>query len=421
MNRSEAVGNRVRRLMQVRPGEVRVALWAFGYFFFVLAGYYIIRPMRDAMGVAGGVRNLPWLFTGTMLVMLAVNPAFAALVSRWTRRRFISFTYRFFMANLVLFFLLFRYLPVEGHLMLGRVFYIWSAVFNLYVVSVFWAFAADTFKPGQGKRLFGFLGLGGTLGAICGSAITTLAAERIDPAWLLLLSVLLLELAVRCSRQAGAADTDPPPRQPIGGGVLAGLGHVARSPYLLGICVYMLLYTVLSTFLYFQQASIVEVSFLDQGTRTGFFARIDLAVNLLTILTQLFLTGRVIRLLGVGLTLALLPLICIVGFTGLGLAPTLTAIVLFQVLRRSGNYALARPAREVLYTVVPREDKYKAKSFIDTFVYRGGDQIGAWAWALMGRLGVGVSGIAWVAVPLAGLWFAVALWLGKRQKRYETQ
>ncbi len=420
MNRPETFGDRLRRVIQVRPGEVRVALWAFGYFFFVLAGYYIIRPMRDAMGVAGGVRNLPWLFTGTMLVMLLVNPAFAALVSRLTRRRFISWTYRFFMVNLALFFLLFRFLPGENHIFLGRMFYIWSAVFNLYVVSVFWAFAADTFRPEQGKRLFGFLGLGGTLGAICGSGITTLAAERIDTVWLLLLSVLLLECAVRCSRKAGAADADPPDRRPIGGTALAGLGHVARSPYLLGICLYMMLYTVLATFLYFQQASIVELSFADSGARTGFFARIDLAVNVLTILTQLFLTGRVIRLLGVGLTLALLPLICIVGFTGLGLAPTLTAIVLFQVLRRSGNYALARPAREVLYTVVPREDKYKAKSFIDTFVYRGGDQIGAWAWALMGRLGIGVSGIAWVAVPLAGLWLAVSLWLGRRQNGLET-
>lgn len=420
MKLPEPAADLIRRTLQIRSGEVRVALWAWAYFFSVLAGYYIIRPMRDDMGVAGGVRNLPWLFTGTMLVMLAVNPPFAALVSRLTRRRFIAWTYRFFMMNLVLFFLLFRVMPQNSQVVLGRVFYIWSAVFNLYVVSVFWAFAADTFRPGQGKRLFGFLGLGGTLGAICGSAVTTFLAESIDPAWLLLLAVLSLEAAVRCSRKAGAADTDPPPARPIGGSALAGLGHVARSPYLLGICLYMLLYTVLSTFLYFQQASIVEISFAERGARTAFFARIDLTVNILTILIQLFLTGRVIRLMGIGLTLAVLPLITIVGFTSLGLVPTLTMIVLFQVLRRSGNYALARPAREVLYTVLPREDKYKAKSFIDTFVYRGGDQIGAWSWAGLGKIGVGVSGIAWVAVPLAALWFAVAVWLGKRQKELES-
>jgi AAA family ATP:ADP antiporter len=210
------------------------------------------------------------------------------------------------------------------------------------------------------------------------------------------------------------------PNTPIGGGVLAGISHVFGSPYLLGICAYMLLYTILATLLYFQQASIVETAFADRGARTALFAKIDLTVNILTVLTQLFLTGRVIRLLGIGLTLALLPVICALGFTGLGIVPGLTAIVLFQVLRRSSNYALARPAREVLYTVLPREDKFKAKNFIDTFVYRGGDQIGAWSWAFLGWAGVGVAGLSFVAVPLALLWAVVAVWLGRKQQDMET-
>jgi len=426
--------NFLQRMVQIRPGEVGATLWSCAYFFFVLCGYYILRPIRDDMGIAGGVRNLPWLFTGTLLAMLLLNPAFSALVARLTRRRFIAWSYRFFMVCLGLFFLLFRYLPESSQVATGRAFYIWTAVFNLFVVSVFWGFAADTFKPEQGRRLFGFLGVGGTLGAICGSGIVAIGAERIEPAWLMLLSIVLLELAVRCSRRAGTAahrtndaGTASPglaspaaSNAPIGGGVLAGISHVFRSPYLLGICAYMLLYTILATFLYFQQASIVEEAFADRGARTALFAKIDLAVNILTVLTQLFLTGRVIRLLGVGLTLALLPVICALGFTGLGIIPGLTAIILFQVLRRSGNYALARPAREVLYTVLPREDKFKAKNFIDTFVYRGGDQIGAWSWAFLGWAGVGVAGISFVAVPLALLWAAVAVWLGRKQQKMET-
>jgi AAA family ATP:ADP antiporter len=205
--------------------------------------------------------------------------------------------------------------------------------------------------------------------------------------------------------------------------VLAGVSHVFRSPYLLGIVAYMLLYTITATFLYFQQAEIVERVFEGRAARTGFFARIDLLVNVLTLGTQVFLTGRIIKLLGVGVTLALLPLLCMVGFTGLGLvgfaglglAPAVGVLVTFQVLRRAGNFSLARPARETLYTVVSREDKYKAKNFIDTFVYRGGDQIGAWSYAAMGWIGLTMTGIAFAAVPLAGVWLLVALWLGRKQ------
>jgi AAA family ATP:ADP antiporter len=405
----------LQRLVQIRPAEISAALWAAAYFFFVLCGYYLLRPIRDNMGIAGGVRNLPWLFTGTLLAMLVLSPLFSSLVARLPRRRFIALSYRLSMLCLVIFFMLFRSLPEDSLIVAGRAFYIWTSVFNLFVVSVFWGFAADTFRPEQGRRLFGFLGVGGTLGAICGSAIVSLVADRIDPAWLMLLAVLLLEVAVQCSRKAGrVAREHEPPKQTIGGGALAGISHVVRSPYLLGICSYILLYTILATFLYFQQASIVESVLTDSGARTALFAKIDLAVNILTILTQIFLTGRIIRLLGVGLTLALLPLICVIGFTSIGLVPTLTAIILFQVVRRSGNYALARPAREVLFTVLPREDKYKAKNFIDTFVYRGGDQIGAWSWALLGWAGIGIAWVSIVAVPLACLWVAVAIWLGSK-------
>ena len=414
-------------MVDVRPDEVRALLLSCLYFFSLLSAYYIIRPMREQMGVTGGVRNLPWLYTGTLLAMLAVHPPFAALVARLPRRRFITLSYRFFAANILAFFLLFHVLgDGTASVWAGRVFFVWTSVFNLFVVSVFWAFMVDIFHGDQAKRLFGFIGVGGTLGGIAGAALTAGLAERVGPDNLLLVSALLLELAVQCVRRLAdssvraEAKTGEPFLQGgeavIGGRVLAGIWHVLRSPYLLGICVYMLLFTFGSTVLYFLQAQIADKAFSDRASLTAFFASLDLAVNVLTLVTQAFLTGRIIRLIGVTMTLGLLPMLSIVGFTALGAVPVLAVFVVFQVLRRAGEYAVARPAREVLYTVVSREDKYKAKHFIDTFVYRAGDQVGAWSMAGMTAIGLGVTGSAFVAAPFAAVWLAVAFWLGRKHR-----
>jgi AAA family ATP:ADP antiporter len=420
---ARAITSLLQRVVDLRGDELRAVLWSCAYFFCILSSYYILRPIREDMGVAGGVRNLPWLYTGTLLTMLLANPPFAALVSRLPRRRFVALTYRFFMANLLVFFVLLQFAPATWNVWIGRVFFVWISVFNMFVVSIFWAFMADLFHTGQGKRLFGFIGLGGTLGGLVGAGTTALLAERIGPVALLLVSVVLLECGVYCVRRLSSctraqrerAGEEQAAEQVIGGNVLAGISHVLRSPYLLGICAYMLLYTINSTVLYFQQAEIVAQVFHERAARTAFFAKIDFSVNALTIVTQALLTGRIIRWLGVGVTLTLLPALCVIGFTGLGFWPFLGVLVAFQVLRRSGNYAVARPARETLYTVVPREDKFKAKSFIDTFVYRSGDQIGAWSYALLGWLGLGMTAIAFATVPVAGLWMLIGLWLGRRQ------
>ena len=415
------------RLVDARPGELGPALWASGYFFCILASYFILRPIRDEAGVAGGIRNLPWLFTGTLIVMLVINPPFAALVARFSRRRFVSIVNRFFLVNLVIFFALFKGLPDPQQVWVGRAFYIWTSVFNLFVVSVFWGFMADAFKSEQGKRLFGFIGVGGTLGGIVGAATTAGLVEAVGSAALLLVSAGLLEVAVQCVGRLSAlfpatpGATDRSGETPIGGDLLAGIRHVAGSPYLLGICGYMLLYTIGSTFLYFQQAHIVEGAYQDRAARTALFARIDLAVNVLTVFVQALLTGRLMRRLGLAAMLAVVPAISVAGFVGVALVPSVAMLVGFLVLRRAGNFAVARPSREVLYTVVSREDKYKAKSFIDTFVYRLGDQIGAWADPLLASLGFGMVGVALVAAPLAGLWLLVGLWLGRRQTSMATR
>ena len=415
----------LRRLIDVRPGESAALLWASLFCFCAMFGYSVLRPIRDAMGAESGVENLPWLFSATLIAMLLANPPYAALVARLPRVRFISYTYRFFQANLVVFFLLFMLGGAVVQKWAGGVFFVWTSVFNLFVVSVFWAFMVDVFTREQGTRLFGFIAAGATVGSILGASVPAFLAERVGAAPLLLVSVVLLELAVFAMRRlsdlasalkttTGAAREDAP----IGGGMLAGLQRTLASPYLLNVSLYMLLYTFTSTVLYFQQVDIAATYFESRGARTAFFGKVDLAVNALTLVTQLFLTSRIIGALGVALTLSILPLFSLIGFAWLGVVPTIVAIVALQVTRRATNFAIARPTREVLYTVLSREDKYKAKSFIDTAVYRLGDQVGAWSYAGLGALGLALSGIAlYVAVPVSAVWLANAFWLGRRQER----
>ena len=414
----------LRRFLDVRPAETRALGWSWLYIFSVLSSYYILRPVRDDMGVAGGIENLPWLFTGTLAGMLAVNPPFAALVARLPRVRFIAIAYRFFISNLLVFALLLNAASAEQNIWLGRAFFIWTSIFNLFVVSVFWALMVDVYDSEQSKRLFGFIAAGATLGGIAGSSITASLAKQVSPIYLLLISAALIELAVfgvrRLSKLSQALRRQPAMRSDetiIGGSVFSGITHALKSPYLINVSVYILLFTITSTFLYFQQAEIARQSFADRGARTAFFARIDLWVNILTLGAQLFLTHRLLRSVGVAVTLAILPALSILGFGTLASMPTIAVLVGYQVLRRAGNFAFARPTREVLFTVVPREDKYKAKSFIDTVVYRLGDQVGAWSYAGLGLLGFGMTGIALVAVPISCAWLVNGWWLGRKQEK----
>ncbi|MCJ2078433.1 MFS transporter [Methylobacterium sp. E-016] len=422
-----APSNALARLIGVRPGEGPALAWSWAYIFSILAAYYVLRPIRDQMGVAGGIENLPWLFTATLVGMLALNLPFAWLVKRMPRARFVPLTYRFFGANILLFALALYLAPPDWDVWIGRVFFVWLSIFNLFVVSIFWATIVDVFSTIQGKRLFGFIAAGATLGAIAGSATTALLAKTV-PTWGLMLgAVALLECAVfsmrglaRLSerlRQAPSGGPEQGTGQVIGGSVFAGVTRTFASPYLLNISLFLLLFSVTSTYLYFQQAAIAKASFPDRAAQTAFFAGVDLAVNVLTLGVQFFLTGRIVRRIGVGLTLAILPALSILGFGLLALAPSIAAIVGFQVLRRAGNFAISRPIREVLFTVVPREDRYKAKSFIDTVVYRLGDQAGAWSYAGLGALGFGAAAASVVAVPLSAAWLVNSLWLGRAQER----
>lgn len=422
-----------KQLMAVERSEWRPLWWSFSYFFALLCGYYIIRPMRDEMGIAGGVEHLQWMFSGTFLVMLSVVPLFGWLTRCFTPRRFLPYVYYFFIGNLLLFFALFR--SDLNHAYVARAFFIWASVFNLFIVSVFWSFMADIFSNTQAKRLFGVIAAGGTTGALVGPALTAMLVLPVGPTNLLLLSAAFMGWAVLCIHRlvawqrsssstsskkddnAEETKTDDSDDTPVGGGVLAGVRLVFQSPYLIGICLLMLLFTTLATFLYFQQAYIIREHFDDPSQRTALFAAMDFSVNGLTLVSQVFLTSRIVRRLGLGWTLAMVPLLLVAGFMALGLLSSLWVIVAVQVLRRAGNYAIMRPGREMLYVVLTKEEKYKAKNFIDTVIYRGGDAFSAWVYAGMLAIGLSAATISIAAVPIACIWAWISYRLGKRQEQ----
>jgi len=415
----------ISRVVAVRPHEVAALGWSFAYFFCLLAGYYVLRPLRDEMGIAGGVRNLQWLFTATFVVMLAAVPVFGAVVARLPRKRFVPLVYHFFVFNIAIFWLLLTLDVEKVHV--ARAFFVWISVFNLFAVSVFWSFMADlwgsTGDNSAGKRLFGFIAAGGSAGALLGPSITVALAVPLGPVNLLVIAALLLELAVFCAyklesaRPQGESNVKAPEAAPIGGGWLAGIAMVLRSPYLAGIALWVTLLSLAGTFLYFQQANIVAAASDDPAVRTRIFATIDLAIGILTILVQFFATGRLIARFGVGAAAAALPLVFAIGFAALAFSPMLGLVIAFQALQRATNFALSNPAREILFTVVEREEKYKAKNVIDIVVFRGADAATGWLFSALRGIGLELSAISLATVPVAGLWFLLALGLGRAQER----
>ena len=421
--RSPAMNRLFAKIVDVKPNEVR-ALWlGFIFFFVVLAGYYVIRPVRDNIG-ANFSENLWWMFTVVLVTMIVANALFSAIVSRMSRRRFIPIAYRFFAVNLIIFFVLMQFVPAGKQPWIDGCFFVWVSVFNLFATAVFWGFMTDIFTNEQSKRLFGFIAVGGSLGGILGPIITTVLVHRVSTGVLLLICAAMLEIAAQIvrffpsefRRHNSQSDEQSGAEKPIGGKFWDGVTRICKSPYLFGLFVFILLYTLTSTWAYFQQSELTKAGFFDKAARTAFFAKLDLSVNTLTLLLQIFVTGRLMKFLGVTVTLLFMPVLSLFGFAAIGLAPVLTVLAVFQVARRASTFAFMRPAREVLFTVLHREDKYKAKSFIDTFGYRCGDSFGAWSYGGMQALGLGVSTISYLAVPLVACWCVLGIWLGRKQR-----
>ena len=413
------------KVVNVQPGETRALLWSFAYFFCLLAGYYVLRPVRDEMGLASGIKNLPWLFTATFFVMLAVVPIYGALVARLPRQRFIPLVYHFFVANIVIFWVMLTQDIAIKYT--AQVFFVWISVFNLFAVSVFWSFMADLYGSEQGKRLFGFIAAGGSAGALLGPIIATTLAVPIGRANLLIIAALLLEGAVFCAMRLETAAavfkadrvtaTNAKPDNALGGSWIAGIMMILRSPYLAGIATWVALLSLAGTFLYFQQAEIVRALTDDPNKRTAIFARIDLAVSLLTIVVQFLATGKLIKRFGAGPATAFLPLVFAIGFIALWATPMLWVVIAFQAVQRAANFAISNPAREVLFTVVEREEKYKAKNVIDNVVFRGSDALFGWLFTALRGLGMELGSISLATVPVTAAWLALALTLGRMQEK----
>ena len=422
----------IKKVVRVEAGELRALLWSFGYFFFLLSTYYMLLPLRDAMGIEGGTRNLSWLFAATFIATLITAPFQAALVARLPRRVFIPVVYLFLVANMLVFWALMR--AQVAPVVVARAFFIWITVFSVFTVSVFWSFMADLYSTDQSKRLFGFIGAGGSIGSILGPILTGALVQHIGVANLLLLSSLLLVLAVLCANrlegaavQAQAVQADfkaasaGRDKSPVGGGMFDGFSLLLKSPYLGGIGLWVFLLSFAGTMLYFVQADVVAAAATDTATRTQIFAQIAKWVGILSLAIQLLATGRIIKAIGTGPAAALLPLVFVIGFVAVALNPAVLLVVAgFQAVQRATNFGVANLARESLWTVVSREEKFKAKNIIDGSVFRAADALNAQVFNGLHAL-MAVPQLALVSAVVSGGWLLLSVGLGRSQERRARQ
>ena len=420
------------RILGLKTQEYVAVAWSFAYFFCVLSSYYILRPVRETMAVVSGPNTILWLFTGTLLVMLTVTPIFGWVASRYPRRQFLPWVYLFFISNIVIFWVIFSLMIDRNveHVWLGRVFFVWLSVFNLFVVSVFWSFMADIYTREQGRRLFGVITAGGSIGALAGGAATSSLVLHIGFQNLFPIAAILLAIAVICitrlrswieqgssSEVVGSAASS----KPLGGNPLAGVTHVFSSRYFTAIAVSLMIASLLGTALYIFMAQLVEQEIPNVDERIKFFANVNNATNALSLIMQLLIVKHVVRRFGIGVSLSLMPIASIVGFVILAISPELGVVTIFTVLRRALGFGFSKPTSDMLYSVVTPEEKYKTKNFIDTAVYRSGDVVAGLALKVLGAIGLGMSAISLLMLPFSAVWASVALWLGRDYRRQAKQ
>ena len=413
--------NLLEKLVRVEHGEWPRLAIAFFYFFFLLGGYFMLRPLRGTVA-ANNSDILHWLYTATFVMMLLIVPVFGFLVSRFRRGQFIPGIYLFFIANLLLFAAGFEDEATPQWIQRG--FYVWLSVFNLFVVSIFWSFMADIFRPGQATRLFGFIMAGGSIGAILAPSVTKAVVDPHGATGVMLVAACALLVATSLAVFLGRYTRRLRKQEAssiIGGSVWEGAVRVFRSEYLLYACLLMLLHNLTSTFLFNGLAVLVNAEIAGFEARTTFFSHVDQIVQVLAFLFQFFITSRLISRLGMSATLSMVPLILAGGFVILGSSMGLVLFAAVQVAQRSMNYGLIGPAKEMLFTVVDRETRYKSKNFIDTVVYRGSDVTASWIFKGMMSAGLSLAHVAWIYVPVLGLWGFGAWRLGRIYARMREQ
>lgn len=416
---------RIARALGIREEELAPAACGFAFFFFLFCGYFMLRPIRETMGIQAGVNQLQWLFTATFLATLAVVPLFGWLSARVARATLVSWVYAIFALTMAGFGGLLHLQP--DSVWTARAFYVWLSVFNLFVVSIAWSLMADVFRLESAKRLFALIAAGASAGGLCGPLLGAVLAGALGPAGLLLLSALLLTATLplkqwllrwRAASRAEAGLEDM--QRPIEGTILAGLTRIFQSRYLLGISLLVVLLATLNTFLYMEQARLVADAFPDTAQRIRVFSALDFTVQTLALLSQIFITGRVAARLGVRFLLTAVPLAVAIAFLALAAYPVFGVLAAAMILRRAGEYALIRPGREMLFTAVSPEDKYKTKNVIDTVVYRGGDAASGWVKAGVDMLGYGAALIALLGAAIALAAAAIGHGLGRQADRRNT-
>jgi ATP:ADP antiporter, AAA family len=387
------------------------AVLPFLTFFSVLCGYFVLRPVRDEIGARAGIEQLPWLFTATFVATLMLVPFFGWIVGHVRRRAIATATYAICALAL-----LGTYAAIQttsNIVAWGVGLFVGISVLNLFMISVFWSLMADSYDEADARKLYGVIAMGGTAGAIAGPAITAFLAPKIGPLNLLPISAAFLALAAVLTIFVPRR-TDAPQQQKIGGNVFAGAIRALRSPMLLRIALIIVCYTTISGILYIEQADIVRKTISDSGERTRFFALLDLTNNIVTVLTQALITSRVLTRLGLRTALAAAPALVGAGLAVLAIFPRLALVAVLQVIHRVGEHGFSRPGREVLFTLVDGEERYKAKNFIDTFVYRGNDALVAWVVGLLHSAGAGIGAIAGLGIGVAGIWAANGYTLGRK-------
>lgn len=414
------------RLLGIEPGEFSAVTWSFVYFFCILGSYYMLRPVREAMAVESGPNTIPWLFGGTFLTMLVATPIYGWIASKYPRKRFLPWVYYFFISNILIFWATFSYAITNelDYVWMSRLFFVWISVFNLYVVSVFWSFMADLYSQAQGRRLFGIISSGGSIGALIGAKATsalvvTIGFQNLMPisATLLLIGTFCITRLRRGIRQEHSIQSSITidSSKPLGGSPFSGITHVLNSKYFLAIALASVIASLLGTALYMFSADLVEYAITNNDERTQFFSDINFWTNAFALVGQMLLVKEAVRRFGLGITLSLLPVVSVIGFAWLALDPTLAAVAILTVARRALGFGFSKPTNDMLYSVVTPEEKYKAKNFIDTVLYRTGDVIGTWAVRFFVSV-AGLAGTSLLMLPFAAIWAGITLWLGREYK-----
>ena len=419
--------NLLKKLFGLEEHEYVAVGWSFLYFFCVLSSYYVLRPIRDEMAVYSGSATIPWLFMATFVVTLITTPVFGWVASRYPRRKFLPWVYLFFVINILIFWFVFSAAvdQEETYVWLARIFFVWLSIFNLFVVSVFWSFMADIYSREQGRRLFGLITAGGSIGAFIGGIVTSYYVTDIGFQNLFPFAAALLVAAIYCIRRLrnwvshkNESSGKAAKGKPLGGSPFAGITHMTSSAYFMGIGFSSIVASLLGTALYMFTADLLGQSGLDPNERTQFFSNINIVTNLIALICQLFVVRHVVGIFGIGVSLALMPMISIVGFAILAINPTLTALAVLTIARRGLGFGIMKPSTDMLYSVVTPEEKYKTKNFIDTAIYRAGDLVGTWTVkGMMAAFGMGFAAVSWAMVPFAAVWSGVVIWLGRDYRR----